>query len=153
MEALYNEYPDILIQFEDWSTEHAFDLLKKYQHKHFCFNDDIQGTGAVILGGLINAFRLVEKDVPLEKHRLLFFGAGSAAVGVARLICDYFVIERGMSEDQAKSMFWMVDSKGLVRDNRGDELPEHKKYFSRKDDTGADLKELADIVDAIKPTA
>ncbi|CAM0135247.1 unnamed protein product [Umbelopsis sp. WA50703] len=153
MEALYAEYPDILIQFEDWSTEHAFDLLTKYQHKRFCFNDDIQGTGAVILAGLINAFRQVEKDVPLEKHRILFFGSGSAAVGVARHICDYFVIERGMSEEQAKSMFWMVDSKGLVRDGRGDELPEHKKYFSRKDDTGSGLKELVDIVDTIKPTA
>jgi malic enzyme len=152
LNALYETYPNILIQFEDWSTEHAFDLLSKYQNKRFCFNDDIQGTGAVILAGLINAFRQVEKDTPIEKHRILFYGAGSAAIGVAKHICDYFVLEHGMTEEQAKSMFWTVDSKGLVYDGRGDKLPEHKKYFSRKDNTGSGTKDLADIVQAIKPT-
>jgi malate dehydrogenase (oxaloacetate-decarboxylating)(NADP+) len=152
LDALYETYPNLLIQFEDWSTEHAFQLLSKYKDTRFCFNDDIQGTGAVILAGLINAFRQVEKDTPVSQHRILFFGAGSAAIGVAKHICDYFILEHGMSEEQAKSMFWTVDSKGLVSDGRGDKLPEHKKYFSRKDNPGSGLKTLADIVQAIKPT-
>ncbi|CAO3683789.1 unnamed protein product [Umbelopsis vinacea] len=152
LDALYETYPNLLVQFEDWSTEHAFQLLSKYKETRFCFNDDIQGTGAVILAGLINAFRQVEKDTPVSQHRILFFGAGSAAIGVAKHICDYFILEHGMSEEQAKSMFWTVDSKGLVSDGRGDKLPEHKKYFSRKDNTGSGLKTLADIVQAIKPT-
>ncbi|CAG8828417.1 16501_t:CDS:2, partial [Gigaspora rosea] len=75
LKALTSVYPDLLIQFEDFSSKHAFDLLTKYRDNLFCFNDDIQGTGAVILSGFINAVRLVEKDVHPTKHRILFFGA------------------------------------------------------------------------------
>lgn len=102
-----------MIQFEDWSSEHAFGLLEKYQKKMLCFNDDIQGTGAVILSGVINAIRKVQKEsgVLPPDHRVVFYGAGSAAIGVARQIQEYFQIEHGLSEDQAKKVFWIVDSK------------------------------------------
>ncbi|KAI8581865.1 hypothetical protein K450DRAFT_171585 [Umbelopsis ramanniana AG] len=150
--ALYETFPNILVQFEDWSTSHAFTLLQKYQNERFCFNDDIQGTGAVVLAGLINAFRQVAKDTPIENHRILFSGAGSAAFGVAKHICDYLIIEHGIPEEKAKAMFWTVDSKGLVYDGRGDKLPEHKRYFSRKDSVGSGTKSLSEIVKAIKPT-
>lgn len=78
-----------------------------------CFNDDIQGTGAVILSGVINAIRKVEKEnnVPSRDHRIVFYGAGSAGIGVARQIQDYFQIEHNMSEEEAKKVFWIVDSK------------------------------------------
>jgi malate dehydrogenase (oxaloacetate-decarboxylating)(NADP+) len=106
-------YPDLLIQFEDWSSEHAFGLLEKYQSKLVCFNDDIQGTGSVILSGVMNAIRKVQKEdgVAPEDHRIVFYGAGSAAIGVARQIQDYFQSEFNMTEDQAKRIFWIVDSK------------------------------------------
>lgn len=103
----------MLIQFEDWSSEHAFGLLEKYQNKMLCFNDDIQGTGAVILSGVMNAIRKTEREnqVAPQNHRIVFYGAGSAAIGVARQIQSYFQIEHKMSEEEAKKVFWIVDSK------------------------------------------
>jgi malic enzyme len=144
-----------LIQFEDWSSEHAFGLLEKYQNKLVCFNDDIQGTGAVILSGVINAIRKVQKEsgVDSKDHRIVFYGAGSAAIGVARQIQEYFQSEFNMTEDQAKRVFWIVDSKGLVTQDRGDRLAQHKVYYARDDNNGQQYKNLIDIIDLIKPTA
>lgn len=103
----------MLVQFEDWSSEHAFGLLDKYKNEMLCFNDDIQGTGAVILSGVMNAIRKVETEnnVNPRDHRIVFYGAGSAAIGVARQIQDYFQIEHKMTEEEAKKVFWIVDSK------------------------------------------
>lgn len=106
----------MLIQFEDWSSEHAFGLLKKYQNKYACFNDDIQGTGSVILSGIINAIRKVQTEdgvLPYD-HRIVLYGAGSAAIGVARQIQSHFQLEFGMSEAQARNIFWIVDSKVYI---------------------------------------
>lgn len=113
LETIHSVYPNLLIQFEDWSSEHAFGLLEKYQNKLVCFNDDIQGTGAVILSGVMNAIRKVqvENGVAPQNHRIVFYGAGSAAIGVARQIQDYFQSEFGLSEEQARDVFWIVDSK------------------------------------------
>lgn len=103
----------MFIQFEDWSSEHAFELLSRYQNKMLCFNDDIQGTGAVILAGVINAIRRVEQESGIlpSDHRVVFYGAGSAGIGVARQIQDYFQYQLGMSEQEAQKLFWIVDSK------------------------------------------
>ncbi|KAI8339092.1 hypothetical protein BC941DRAFT_394514 [Chlamydoabsidia padenii] len=154
IQSIHQVYPDILIQFEDWSSEHAFGLLEKYQKKMLCFNDDIQGTGAVILSGVINAIRKVQKEsgVLPPDHRVVFYGAGSAAIGVARQIQDYFQIEHGLSEDQAKKVFWIVDSKGLVTLDRGDKLAQHKVYYARKDNEGKQYKDLMEIIDYVRPT-
>ena len=89
--------------------------MSKYRHNTFCFNDDIQGTGAVVLSGFINAVKLVEKNVHPTKHRLLFFGAGSAGVGVAKQLLEFFKVEHGMSEEEAKKLVWLVDTKVCIR--------------------------------------
>lgn len=88
--------------------------MSKYRENTFCFNDDIQGTGAVVLSGFINAVKLVEKDVHPTKHRLLFFGAGSAGVGVAKQLLEFFKVEHGMSEEEAKKLVWLVDTKVCI---------------------------------------
>lgn len=154
LSALYSEFPELLVQFEDWSSEHAFGLLEKYQHKTFCFNDDIQGTGAVILSGLMNAYKIVarEDNVQAKDQRIVFFGAGSAGIGVAKQIKDYFLIEHGFTEEEARKVFYIVDSKGLITNDRGDRLAEHKKYFSRDDNNGQQFKDLLDIINYVKPT-
>ncbi|CAO3626196.1 unnamed protein product [Mucor hiemalis] len=154
LKALHTVYPNLLIQFEDWSSEHAFGLLDKYKNEMLCFNDDIQGTGAVILSGVMNAIRKVEKEnnVSPRDHRIVFYGAGSAAIGVARQIQDYFQIEHKMTEEEAKKVFWIVDSKGLITNDRGDKLAQHKVYYARDDNEGNQYKELLDIVNYVKPT-
>lgn len=82
-----------------------------------------------MLSGFINAARLSSavSGRPLKAHRLLFFGAGSAGVGVAKQLLSFFKLE-GLSEDEARECIWLVDSQGLVYDERGT-LPEHKKCW------------------------
>lgn len=154
MYELHKRYPYLIIQFEDWSGANAFRFLDRYQNKYPMFNDDIQGTGAVILGGFINAARQSSKasGQPLVDQRILMMGAGSASVGVAKQLMNFF-IQHGMSEEEAKSRIWTTDSKGLVTANRGDTLADHKLYFARHDNGDRQFKELEEIIDYVKPTA
>lgn len=150
-EGLHRAFPDMLVQFEDFSTDHAFGLLDEWRNKILCFNDDIQGTGCVVLGGFISAMK--QAGIPYTSHRILFAGAGSAGVGVAKQMIDYFVIEQGLTEDQAKNMFWFADSHGLITADRGDTLAKHKVFFARHDNQGTQCKDLKEAVEYVKPTA
>ncbi|KAI8372882.1 malic enzyme [Radiomyces spectabilis] len=155
MEALYDVYPEMLVQFEDFSSAHAFGLLEKYQNQRLCFNDDIQGTGAVILAGFINAIRIAQEkaNVDPHDHRIVFFGAGSSAIGVGKLILGHFMRQYGLSQDEAKKMFYFVDSKGLITSDRGDKLAQHKVFFARSDNNQAQFKSLGQVIDHVRPTA
>ncbi|GAA5877685.1 hypothetical protein JCM16303_000204 [Sporobolomyces ruberrimus] len=150
MREMNKNFPNMLIQFEDFSTPKAFASLAKFRDVYPCFNDDIQGTGAVVLAGAIRAFHLTQ--IPLKDQRILFFGAGSSGVGVAETIVKYFQLQ-GMSEEEAKSKFWLVDSKGLVAHNRGDKLPSHKEYLARSDPSTPRLPNLLEVLKHVKPTA
>ncbi|KAF8879655.1 malate dehydrogenase [Gymnopilus junonius] len=153
MEEMSKAFPKLMIQFEDFSTDNAFKYLERYRRKYPVFNDDIQGTGAVVLSGFLNAAKLssVASGLPLTSHRILFFGAGSAGVGVASQLMSFFTLQ-GMTEDQARRQIYLVDSQGLVYDTRGP-LAEHKKYFSRDDYQGPPLTDLLDIIAYVKPSA
>ncbi|KAJ2595115.1 hypothetical protein H4R99_005487 [Coemansia sp. RSA 1722] len=151
IEALHAAFPSMFIQFEDFSTDHAFGLLDHWRRRTLCFNDDIQGTGCVVLGGFISAVQ--QAGIPPEEQRILFVGAGSAGVGVAKQLVDYFIIEHAIPEEQAKAMFWFVDSRGLITADRGDKLAEHKVYFARHDNNGVQCKTLEDTLEYVKPTA
>ena len=144
---LANHHDSIVVQFEDFKN--PFPALERYRDVYTCFNDDIQGTGAVILGGVINAVR--RSGVPCKDHRAVFFGAGSAGVGVAKQIVEFFMRE-GMTEDEARACFYLVDTKGLVTLDRGDRLADHKVYFARADNKGQQFKTLEDVVDHVQPT-
>jgi malate dehydrogenase (oxaloacetate-decarboxylating)(NADP+) len=101
------------------------------------------------MGGIMSAIK--NSGVPLRKHRLVFLGAGSAAIGVGKQILQYFLKE-GLSEAEAKAQFYLVDRHGLVTTDRGDELSEEKKYFARMDNDGNQLGSLEDTADHVKPT-
>ena len=96
----------IVVQFEDFKN--PFPALEKYQYKYSCFNDDIQGTGAVVLAGIISALK--SSGLKAKDQRAVFMGAGSAGTGVAKQIVEYYMKE-GMSEDEARKSFWFVDTK------------------------------------------
>lgn len=153
MEAMRVTFPTLLVQFEDFSTDNAFKYLKMFRDTHRVFNDDIQGTGGVVLSGFMNAARLssAASGLPLRDHKVLFFGAGSAGVGVAKQLMSFFELQ-GLSEEEAKSRIYTVDSQGLVTADRKN-LAEHKKYFARTDYNGPALRSLPEIVAHIKPTA
>ncbi|KAG5650459.1 hypothetical protein H0H81_012181 [Sphagnurus paluster] len=146
-------FPKLLVQFEDFSTDNAFLYLERYRNKYPVFNDDIQGTGAVVLSGLINAARLSSQASgrPLTEHRILFFGAGSAGVGVAMQLMSFFTLN-GLTKDQARERIWLMDSQGMIFDARGP-MAEHKKFFSRKDYTGPPITNILDVIAYVKPTA
>jgi malate dehydrogenase (oxaloacetate-decarboxylating)(NADP+) len=113
------------------------------------FNDDVQGTGAVIVGGFINAIKA--SGVSVKDHKAIFLGAGSAGVGVAKQIVEYFKKE-GLTEEEARRKFWFVDSNGLVTADRGDKLADHKVYFARDDNNGRQYQSLGRLIDYVQPT-
>lgn len=91
-------------------------------------------------------------NVPIEDQRIVFMGAGSAGVGVAKQLLEFYT-RQGMSEAEAKEKFYLVDTKGLITKDRGDRLAEHKKFFARHDNAGAQFKTLAEVIAYVKPTA
>ncbi|VDB91238.1 unnamed protein product [Peniophora sp. CBMAI 1063] len=153
MHEMSKTFPKLLVQFEDFSTDSAFLYLEKYRNRYPVFNDDIQGTGAVVLSGFINAAKLssAASGKPLTAHRILFLGSGSAGVGVGMQLLSFFRMQ-GLSEDEARSRIYYVDSRGLIFDARGP-MEEHKKFFSRKDYNGPAMTNLLDIINYVKPTA
>ncbi|KAF1931776.1 NADP-dependent malic enzyme [Didymella exigua CBS 183.55] len=147
MAALTDKWPNIVIQFEDFKN--PFPALERYQNTYSMFNDDVQGTGAVIVGGFINAVKA--SGVPVKDHKAIFLGAGSAGVGVAKQIVEFFKKE-GLTEEEARRKFWFVDSNGLVTLDRGDKLADHKVYFARDDNNGRQYQSLARLIDYVQPT-
>ena len=104
-------YPNVLIQFEDFLTPRAYALMNKYKHKTLCFNDDIQGTAGVALAGVYASTRI--SKVSFSDLRILFLGAGSAATGIADLIC-YALQKEGLTELEARQRLWFIDRAGLI---------------------------------------
>jgi len=153
MDAMKEVFPNLLVQFEDFSTDNAFKYLTRFRQKYRCFNDDIQGTGAVVLSGFLNAAQLASEASgrPLADHRILFFGAGSAGIGVAKQLLSFFRFQ-GLNDADAAKQIWTVDSKGLITADRPG-LQEHKKFFARTDYQGPPLTKLVDIINYVKPTA
>jgi malate dehydrogenase (oxaloacetate-decarboxylating)(NADP+) len=153
MHAMSHAFPKLLVQFEDFSTEHAFYYLDSFRHRYPVFNDDVQGTGAVVLSGFLNAAKLssAASGQPLTSHRILFLGAGSAGVGVAMQLLSFFKLQ-GLTQEEARHHIYLVDSQGLIFDSRGP-MADHKKYFSRRDYNGPPLTDLTEIIEYVKPTA
>ena len=152
MQAVTARFPDVLVQFEDFANHHAFALLERYRDRYRVFNDDIQGTAAVTLAGLLAALRLIAVEGgprrALAEQRLLFMGAGEAGVGIADLVVSAMIAE-GLSAEEARQRCWFVDSKGLVVHSRGD-LAAHKLPFAHEH---APLSDLAAAVEELRPTA
>lgn len=145
--AARRRWPNVLIQWEDFTNDKAFPLLERYREEVLSFNDDIQGTGAVALAGLLCAMRA--KEQKLADQRIIFYGAGSAAVGIAEMICAGMVEESGITLEQARERFWLMDSKGLVTKARRKKLQAHKVPYAR-DEEGAET--LLEVVKRVKPT-
>src|SRR6202158_4109019 len=125
VQAVKQELPQTCLQWEDFATPNARPLLVRYQKELLTFNDDVQGTAAVVLGAVAGASKVARKS--FKEHQIVFVGAGSAAIGVA----DYLrvaVVEEGLSENEARARFWIVDKDGLLDSDRRDLSDEQKSY-------------------------
>ncbi|XP_034026384.1 NAD-dependent malic enzyme, mitochondrial [Thalassophryne amazonica] len=149
MEAVVEKYgQDTLIQFEDFGNHNAFRFLRKYREKYCTFNDDIQGTASVALAGLLAAQKAIGK--PITEHRVLFLGAGEAALGIANLIV-MAMIEMGTSQAEAREKIWLFDQYGLLMKGRPQEMDSNQEAFVH--DSPGDVQSFLDAVNIIKPTA
>ncbi|XP_005809708.2 NADP-dependent malic enzyme [Xiphophorus maculatus] len=147
MKAVSDRYGmDCLIQFEDFANINAFRLLSKYRNKYCTFNDDIQGTAAVAVAGLLAALRVTRSK--MSNHTIVFQGAGEAAMGIAELI-SMAMEKEGLGKEESLKKIWMVDSKGLIVKGR-DNLTHEKERFAHDH---PQMRNLEDVVRDLKPTA
>lgn len=149
IQAVRHRWPDVLIQFEDFSSDKAQKILNKYRDESLCFNDDIQGTGATTLAGVLGGLRAKgEQPTSLGDQRILIAGAGSAGIGVAQVLLQA-MMEHGRTEEEAKKCFFVADHLGLLGTDRLHKLSPEQAKFARDTDGGMSL---LDIVNKYKPT-
>lgn len=146
VQAVQANFPDCCIQFEDFNIKHAEPLLQKYRDTLCCFNDDIQGTAGVAVGGLYTACRA--KGETMGQQRVLFLGAGSAGCGIANLICKAMVAD-GLDEAQAKSQVALFNSRGLLT-NESEGLADFQHALAHDH---APCNDFVAFIDEFKPTA
>jgi malate dehydrogenase (oxaloacetate-decarboxylating)(NADP+) len=144
--AVQEEFPNCCIQFEDWAGVDAIRLLARYRDRVCCFNDDMQGTAAVALAGILGALRITGGK--LSEQTFMFLGAGSAGIGIANLITESLVLE-GLSPEKARARTWMFDVHGLLESTRND-LADYQKPYAHQH---VPMKALVGAIESINPTA
>jgi malate dehydrogenase (oxaloacetate-decarboxylating) len=125
VDAVKEELPETCLQWEDFANPHARPILERYRDQLLTFNDDIQGTAAVALGAILAAIKVTGKS--LKDQQIVMLGAGSAATGVADGL-RAAMTEEGLTEEQARSRFWLINSKGVLHSDRKDLTPEQMIY-------------------------
>jgi malate dehydrogenase (oxaloacetate-decarboxylating) len=147
--AIRKELPGSCLQWEDFAKSHARPILDRYRDQLLTFNDDIQGTAAVALGTILSAVKAAGKNV--KDLQIVLFGAGSASIGVADYLRSNMVSE-GLSEHEARSRFWVVNSAGLLHTGRHDLTDEQLVYAQPVDrvstwrNSSSGLIGLADVI-------
>jgi malic enzyme len=155
VEAVLEVFPHALLQWEDFKQHNAIRLLDRYRHRITTFNDDIQGTSAIVLAGVLTALRALKE--PLHRQRVVLVGAGAAGIGIARLLRTAMRDHRA-SERTIRAGIVMLDSKGLLFDGRIP-LDEDKRDFAlgraemeHFEFGAADRHDLEEVVARVHPT-
>ena len=154
VQAVKQELPNTCLQWEDFATPHARPILERYRDELLTFNDDIQGTAAVALGATLGAVKVA--GTPLKEQQIVMVGAGSAGIGVADLL-RAAMRDAGLSDDDARRRFWVVDKDGLLHSGRTDLTTEQRVYAQPRArvadwSPGANGIALADVIGKISAT-
>ena len=144
-------FPKLYLHWEDFGRGNAANILDKYKTKIPTFNDDIQGTGIVTLGGVFAAMDIAGEKLTDQVY--LCYGGGTAGAGIASRVLREMVVD-GLSEEEAYKRFFMVDKQGLLFDDMDDLTPEQRPFAKKRSDfANADqLTDLLEVIKTIKPT-
>lgn len=144
-------FPEMYLHFEDFGRSTATKILNTYKNDWPTFNDDIQGTGIVVTSAVLGALAITGEDIKSQTY--LTYGGGSAGTGIANRVLAEFM-QQGLSEEEARKYFYMVDRQGLLFDDDETLTPEQKPFArSRSEFENADeLTDLLSVVKAVKPT-
>ena len=144
-------FPKLYLHWEDFGRLNAANILEKYRKQIPTFNDDIQGTGIVTLGGIFGSLDISGEKLTNQVY--LCYGGGTAGAGIAARVLREMVSE-GLSEEEAYKRFFMVDKQGLLFDDMDDLTPEQKPFAKKRADfSNADkLTDLLEVVKTVKPT-
>ncbi len=153
--AVKKKFPNIFLHWEDFGRENARRNLEKYRDKLCTFNDDMQGTGVVTLSAILAGINVNKQT--FRDQQVVIFGAGTAGTGIADQICDAMIRE-GLSEEEAKQRFWLLDRPGLLTSDMP-ELTGFQKPYAHEPSVMSEWQldnpgsiQLADVVRNVKPT-
>ncbi|AAS54422.2 AGL068Wp [Eremothecium gossypii ATCC 10895] len=151
IKALKKRFPSAVLHFEDFGVENGRPLLDRYRNELPCFNDDIQGTGAVVMASFLAALKHTDRN--LLDSKVLVYGAGSAGIGIADQIVNHMV-SYGASVDEARSKIFTMDRRGLIMDSMRAGSTRAQQAYAKPDDEweGVNTKSLVEVVSRIKPT-
>lgn len=151
VETAEEMFPKLYLHWEDFGRSTASNILNKYKNVIPTFNDDIQGTGIVVLGGIFGALDITGEKLTDQVY--LCYGGGSAGAGIAARVHAEMVSE-GLSEEEAYKHFFMMDKQGLLFDDMEDLTPAQKPFAKKREDfaNAAELTDLANVVKTVKPT-
>ena len=144
-------FPRLYLHFEDFGRSNAANVLHKYWKTYPIFNDDIQGTGIITLAGILGALKISGEKLTDQKY--MCFGAGTAGAGIADRVYQE-MLQQGLSENEARNRFYLVDKQGLLFDDMDDLTPEQKPFARKRTEfnNANELTNLEAAVKAVKPT-
>lgn len=151
VETAESIFPKLYLHWEDFGRSNAATILNNYKTKIPTFNDDIQGTGIVVLGGIFGSLDITGEKLTDQVY--LCYGGGSAGAGIAGRVHAEMVSE-GLSEEEAYKHFFMIDQQGLLFDDMEDLTPAQKPFAKKRSDykDAGDMTDLLNVVKTVKPT-
>ncbi|MCT4388785.1 NAD-dependent malic enzyme [Leuconostoc pseudomesenteroides] len=151
VDEVEEQFPDLYLHWEDFGRGNAARILDKYKDRITTFNDDIQGTGIIVLAGILGALKISGQKLTDQKY--ISFGAGTAGAGIVNRLYEEMLVQ-GLDEDEAKSHFYLVDKQGLLFEDTPDLTPEQKPFTRKRSEfnNSDELTDLLSIVKAVNPT-